>query len=52
MRRSGIYLCSLAEKTQLSQKTIYVRIKALKENGILKRVGSDTKGYWNINENK
>ena len=43
---------AIAEKAKLSQKTIYMKVKALKEKGILERVGSDTKGYWNINENE
>lgn len=40
----------LAEKLGVSLKTIFLKIKLLKEKGILKRIGSDTKGYWQIND--
>lgn len=39
----------LAEKLGVSRKTISSRIKSLKNKGILQRIGSDTKGYWQIN---
>ena len=39
----------LSERTSISRKTISLKIKILKEKGILERVGSDTKGYWKIN---
>jgi len=38
----------IAEKLSLSRKTISAHIKALKDKGIITRVGSDTKGYWKI----
>ena len=38
----------LAEKLGVSRKTISSRIKSLKNKGVLQRVGSDTKGYWQI----
>ena len=41
---------SIAQKAGVSKKTVFVRIKSLKEKGILERVGSDRKGYWKINE--
>ncbi len=40
----------LCEKTGMSRKTIAARIKSLKEKGIIKRIGSDFKGYWEIIE--
>lgn len=42
----------LAEKTSLSRKSISLKIKALKEKGIIERIGSDTKGYWKSNGNE
>lgn len=38
----------IAEKLSLNRKTISLRIKSLKEKGIIVRVGSDKKGYWKI----
>ena len=38
----------LAEKLSISRKTISARMKILKEKGLISRVGSDTKGYWDI----
>ena len=42
----------LAEKLGLSRKTISSRIKSLKDKGVLQRVGSDTKGHWQIKNGK
>ncbi len=39
----------LADKLGVSRKTVSLRIKQLKEKGILRRIGSDTKGHWQIN---
>jgi len=47
---SGYTYTDMAEKLGVSRKTISGRIKSLKEKGVIFRVGSDTKGYWNINE--
>lgn len=38
----------LSEKLDLSRKTITLRLKKLKEKGIIERVGSDRRGYWKI----
>lgn len=38
----------LAEMLDISRKTVSVKLKNLKEKGIIERVGSDRKGYWNI----
>ena len=40
----------LAEKLGISRKTVSNRLKALKEKGVIHRVGSDTKGYWEISQ--
>lgn len=40
----------MADRLSVSRKTISLRIKSLKEKGIITRVGSDTKGHWVINE--
>ena len=42
----------LAKKLGVSRKTISSRIKSLKDKGILQRVGSDTKGHWQIKNGK
>lgn len=39
---------TLAEKLNISRKTVSIRIKSLKEKGIIQRIGSDKKGYWEI----
>ena len=41
-------MIKLAEKLNISRKTIAVRLKKLREKGVIERVGSDRKGYWNI----
>ncbi len=38
----------LAEILDVSRKTISIKLKHLREKGIIERVGSDRKGYWNI----
>jgi len=38
----------LAEMLNVSRKTISIKLKNLKEKGMIERVGSDRKGYWNI----
>ncbi|MCM1025222.1 MAG: putative DNA binding domain-containing protein [Roseburia sp.] len=43
---------ALAEKLGISRKTVSARIRRLKEKGILQRIGSDTKGYWQINSSR
>jgi ATP-dependent DNA helicase RecG len=39
---------NLAVKTGLSPRTISREIKAMRENGTIRRVGSDRSGYWEI----
>ena len=36
----------MADRLSVSRKTIASRLKSLKEKGVVKRMGSDTKGYW------
>lgn len=37
---------TLSEKLGRSRKNISTKIKSLKEKGMIRRVGSDTKGFW------
>ena len=39
---------TLSDELSVSRKTISITIKSLKEKGIIRRIGSDTKGYWEI----
>lgn len=39
----------LASKIGVSRKSIAKYLAVLKEKGLIKRVGSDRKGYWKIN---
>ena len=45
---SNITIKSLSEKIGISQTAIQNNIKSLKDNNILKRVGSDKNGSWEI----
>ena len=38
----------LAQKLDVSRKTVSQRIKSLKEKGVIQRMGSEKKGYWKI----
>lgn len=38
----------LAEKSNVSRKTIAVRLKSLKEKNLIERIGSSRKGYWKM----
>lgn len=44
----GYTYADLAKNLKVSRKTVSDRIKALKDKGIIERIGSDTKGYWKI----
>lgn len=39
---------AIADRLSVSRKTISSRIGSLKKKGMIKRVGSDTKGHWEI----
>lgn len=45
---SSYTMIKLAEKLNISRKTVAVRLKKLREKGVIERVESDRKGYWNI----
>ena len=40
---------ALTDKHGISRKAVSLRIKSLKEKGIIKRIGSDKRGHWDIN---
>lgn len=44
----GYTLAQLVERTGVSRKTVAQRLKKLKDEGAIERVGSDRKGYWKI----
>ena len=48
MEDPGFTTSYIAEKLSLNRKTVSLRIKSLKEKGVIVRVGSDKKGYWKI----
>ena len=35
-------------KSVSDRKTVSLRLKMLKENGLIERIGSDRKGYWKL----
>lgn len=38
----------IAQQLSISRKTVSQKIKHLKKEGLIKRIGSDRKGYWEI----
>ena len=44
----GYTITQLSEKLGISRKTIATRLKKMKENGLIERIGSDHKGYWKL----
>lgn len=40
----------LADKLSTSRKTVSIRLKILRESGLIERVGSDRRGYWKVLE--
>lgn len=44
----GFKSTHIAERLSLSRKTVYFRLKKLREKGIIERIGSDRKGYWKV----
>ena len=46
----GYSYVDLAEKLGVSKKTIAEHIKSLKEKGIIKRIGNNKNGYWEIKD--
>ena len=48
VKKPNITRQELSEKLNISQPTVSRIIKKLKDNDIIERVGSDTKGEWKI----
>ena len=46
----GFTSLQIAEKLNVSRVSVTKYLKALKEKGIISRIGSDRKGYWRINQ--
>lgn len=46
----GYSYVDLAKKIGVSKKTIAEYIKSLKEKGIIRRIGNNKKGYWEIKD--
>ena len=44
----GYTMSQLSDKLNISRKTVALRIKKLKERGIIERIGSDRNGHWNV----
>ena len=44
----GFTMPALAEKMNVSRKSIANYLKSLREKNIIERIGSDKKGYWKI----
>ena len=50
MEDPGLTSVQIAEKLNVSRVSVTKYLKALKEKGIISRIGSDRKGYWKINQ--
>ncbi len=46
----GLTSEAIATKLGVSRKTISVRLSSLKKKGVITRIVSDKKGYWQINQ--
>jgi ATP-dependent DNA helicase RecG len=44
----GLTSTEMATRLGVTRQTIASRVRALKEKNIIRREGSDTKGYWEI----
>lgn len=51
-KEPGITQTKIAEQINVTTKTVKRRIAKLKAEGVIERVGSDRKGYWNIKYKK
>jgi predicted HTH transcriptional regulator len=49
-KNSHITAVEISKKLKISLSTSKRRIKALKEQGKIKRIGSDKTGYWKVIE--
>ena len=45
---NNITVIELADRLNVTERTIYRTIKGLRERGLLERVGSDKNDYWKI----
>ena len=43
-----ITIPEIAEKLSRSERAIFLQINKLKEDGIIRRVGPDKGGYWEV----
>ena len=50
-QNKNITTTEISERLNMSLSTIKRKIKVLKEQGIIERIGSDKTGYWKINKN-
>ena len=48
MENQNITIAQLTETTQLSKRAVNYHIKLLKENGLIKHIGSNKTGYWEV----
>jgi ATP-dependent DNA helicase RecG len=48
VQNSEITQNEIAARLGISRKTVYVRVKLLKGKGLIRRVGSNTKGHWEL----
>ena len=46
----GYTYADMADRLSVSRKTVSARVKSLKEKGVIRRIGSDIKGYWEVVE--
>ena len=50
MEDPGYSYNAIAEKLSVGRTTVSTRIKALKDKGLIERIGSDKDGYWKITD--
>ncbi|MBQ6133702.1 MAG: winged helix-turn-helix transcriptional regulator [Lachnospiraceae bacterium] len=48
MQDPGYSYSAIAKKLSVGRTTVSTRIKALKDKGLIERIGSDKYGYWRI----
>lgn len=46
----GYTMLQLAERLNVSRKTVAARLKKLKDAGLIERIGFDRKGYWKLSK--
>ena len=50
MEDPGFTSVQIADQLNVSRVSVTKYLKALKEKGVISRIGSDRKGYWKINQ--